>query len=104
MNATSLIDGDTARVGLSGRFDAYAAPMVEATLRAVLSPGRLVMVDMSEVDFVDSTGLATLVQAMKTQRDQEGDVVIVRPTDAVRVILELTRLDRAFRIEPGAVE
>jgi anti-sigma B factor antagonist len=76
---------------LTGRFDAFAAPAVSEALIRVATPGATVVVDLSSVEFIDSTGLATLVQA---------SLILRSPTDAVRVILELTRLDRAFAIEP----
>ncbi len=85
---------------LNGRFDAYAAPAVSEALARLATPGATVIVDLSSVEFIDSTGLATLVQALKNQQATQGDLVLRSPTDAVRVILELTRLDRAFAIEP----
>lgn len=85
---------------LNGRFDAFAAPAVSEALSRVAAPGATVVVDLSAVEFIDSTGLATLVQALKLQQASKGDLILRSPTDAVRVILELTRLDRAFAIEP----
>ena len=55
-------------------------------------------VDLSDVDFIDSTALAELVRGMKRARLAGGDLRIARPSETVRVILELTRLDAAFDI------
>ncbi len=85
---------------LNGRFDAFAAPAVSEALSRMSVPGTSLVVEMSSVEFIDSTGLATLVQALKNQQATQGDLVLRSPTDAVRAILELTRLDRAFAIEP----
>lgn len=85
---------------LNGRFDAFAAPAVSEALDRLGQPGATLVVDLSAVEFIDSTGLATLVQAMKRQQAISGSLILKSPTDAVRVILELTRLDRAFAIDP----
>lgn len=85
---------------LTGRFDAYEAPPVADWLEdAATKPPARVVVNLEGVVFIDSTGLSTLVQGMKHARQQGGDVVLCGMQQAVRIIFELTRLDRAFRIE-----
>lgn len=85
---------------LEGRFDAFAAPAVAEALERLARPKTSLVVDIGGVDFIDSTGLATLIQSMKRQRQADGDLILRSPSDAVRVIFELTKLDRAFVIEP----
>ena len=90
----------TATVTLSGRLDALSAPELRARLSELLDDGvHQLMVDLAEVDFVDSAGLAALVRAMKTAREHHGDVELVRPSsdDAYRVF-ELTKFDDVFTI------
>lgn len=53
---------------------------------------------MTSVSFVDSTALAALVQGMKHSRQQGGDLRLCGLGQSVRIIFELTRLDRAFEI------
>ncbi|MFT7586943.1 MAG: anti-sigma B factor antagonist, partial [Cellvibrionaceae bacterium] len=57
-----------------------------------------VIVNLENVVFVDSTALATLVQAMKRCRQLDGDLRLSNLKQPVRMIFELTRLDRAFEI------
>lgn len=85
-------------IALRGRFDAAAASRVNDAIENALSPGDEILVDLEGVSFVDSTGLATLVQGMKKARDVAGDLVLCNMTEAVRVVFDLTRLDRAFKI------
>ena len=54
--------------------------------------------NLENVVFVDSTALATLVQAMKRCRQLDGDLRLSNLKQPVRMIFELTRLDRAFEI------
>lgn len=83
---------------LAGRFDAYAVPEVRSWMEQNNKSGRLI-VDLQEVNFVDSTALAALVQQMKHCRQQQGDLVLVNFQQPVRIIFELTRLDKAFVIQ-----
>ncbi|GAP64693.1 anti-sigma B factor antagonist [Ardenticatena maritima] len=88
-----------AMLHLAGRFDAYQAPAVAEWLDDTMKAGtHNIIIDLSGVNFIDSTGLATLVQAMKHARQHGGDLVLCRLQQPVRIIFELTRLDKAFRI------
>ena len=84
---------------LSGRFDNYTAPEVQEALQAATpNPPAHLVVDLEGVSFIDSTGLATLVQGMKRCRQLEGDLHLCGLQPPVRMIFELTRLDKAFEI------
>lgn len=84
---------------LSGRFDAYNAPALEALLKRVADKTpAYALVNLSGVPFIDSTGLATLVQGMKRCRQQNGDVYLSCLQQPVQIIFELTRFDRVFSI------
>jgi anti-sigma B factor antagonist len=90
---------DESTFALAGRFDAHEV----AGFRGALEPslhehGTRINLDLTNVIFIDSTALAELVRAMKQARLHDGDVVLVGLSDPVRVILELTRLDRALTI------
>lgn len=87
-------------VALAGRLDALTAPSLREALDEVFGDGvHQILIDLAEVDFVDSAGLAALVHAMKAARSEGGDVELVRPRsdDAFRVF-ELTKFDAVFRI------
>ena len=55
-----------------------------------------IVVSLAEVNFIDSSGLACLVQGMKHCRSAGGDLYLCELRQPVRGIFELTRLDRAF--------
>jgi anti-sigma B factor antagonist len=86
---------------LNGRFDTQAADKVRKELEAAtaVSPTKII-VDLTGVDFIDSTALAVLVQAMKRSRQHGGDVRLAGLRPNVRIIFELTRLDQVFEIYP----
>jgi len=101
MEFTARTDNHIAIGELSGRFDALEAPKLSAWLDTVSgqSPAQ-VIINLTGVTFVDSTALSTLVKGMKRCRQQNGDLVICGLQKQVKVIFELTRLDKAFSILP----
>lgn len=85
-------------VVLNGRLDAVEAPKLRAELAGMRAAGAAtVIIDLADVHFIDSAGLAALVRARKDARIIGGDIVLVRPTDpdALRVF-RLTQFDRVF--------
>jgi anti-sigma B factor antagonist len=103
MEITNEIVGESlnrvAVVRLSGRFDAHEVAAVRHTLTTLIndSMGKVV-VNLSKVTFIDSSGLAALVQGMKHCREKGGDLHLCRLAQPTRIIFELTRLDKAFPI------
>ncbi len=57
-----------------------------------------VVLDMSGVEFVDSSGLSVLVSALKAARAAQGDVVLLDPTEPVMALILLTRMHEMFEI------
>lgn len=90
---------------LSGRFDALTSPGVLSWLEEAtkVKPVQIV-VNLAEVTFIDSTALSTLVAGMKRARQNQGDLRLCNLRQSVRMIFELTRLDKAFEIFPGEDE
>ena len=86
-------------LGLHGRFDAFETEAFRSTLDGLVEgDATSISIDLAGVHFIDSSGLAELVRAMKHCREANGDLILMNPSDPVVVILELTRLDAAFEI------
>lgn len=84
---------------LSGRLDAYESKQLNAWLeKASERPPARIVVNLSGVNFVDSSALSILVKGMKRCRQHSGDLVLCKMQQSVKVIFELTRLDKAFSI------
>jgi anti-sigma B factor antagonist len=66
------------------------------------SGARTIILDLSDVTFVDSSALAVIVRGMKRCRERSGDLILCGLRQPVRIIFELTRMDRAFRIYDSA--
>ena len=106
LEVTLTEQGDSVHVGLRGEFDiSTAARFEEALRRAEAEEPGTVVIDLSELDFMDSTGLRGLVGADARAREARRRLVLVRGNDMVQRVLRLTRLDERFEIveEPGAL-
>lgn len=88
------------------RIDAMNAPELREHLRLLLDDRvSNLVIDLSDVPFMDSAGMAVLVSALKQARQAGGDVKLVWPTaEAARRILNLTRFDRVFAMAESAAQ
>jgi anti-sigma B factor antagonist len=86
-------------VSLEGEIDLHSSPGIATQLRTVSKdkPEKLV-VDLSNVPYIDSSGLAVLINAMQKVEAYRGKLYLVGMQEAVRLIFETSRLDQAFRI------
>ena len=85
-----------------GDIDMAVSPHFREALRQAQEsrPKRLV-VDMAGVGYMDSSGLATLVEAMKLTRNGGTRLVLCSLSDRVRAIFEIARLEKYFTIAPS---
>lgn len=97
-SAAELEDGIRV-IAVRGELDLSTAPGLEGPLEDAIAAGdALVVVDLSECEFIDSTGIALIVRAwQRLDRAAEGDgsgrVVICSYNDQVRRVLEITGLE-----------
>lgn len=88
-------------VTVGGEVDLYTAPQLRDQLIGALEDGaRRLFIDMSRVEFCDSTGISVLLSAMKRSRGKGGELELVAPRPAVTKVLEVTGLDEVFVIHP----
>lgn len=88
-------DGDRICIALDGELDLSNAQTVEAPLLAALGSGQDVLVDLSQLEFIDSTGISLLVMALKIK--ESGLSFLPCESDEVRRLLDLTGLDQRMR-------
>jgi anti-sigma B factor antagonist len=86
---------------LTGEIDLHVSPVVTASLTAMIEkkPERVV-IDLSEVTYIDSAGLAALIQAMQKVEAYGGKFLLAGLQETVRSIFEISRLDQVFQIFP----
>jgi anti-sigma B factor antagonist len=71
-------------------------------ITALLNQGhREFVLNMAELDYIDSFGLGQLVSIWTSIRNKNGHMKLARPGERVRKLLEITKLDTVFQIESG---
>ena len=86
-------------VGLAGEIDAYTSERLRAAFCGLDEvAGRHVVVDMSDVRFVDSSGLAALVGALTKVKEQGGVITLASPTPQLVKLFEITGVSRLFPV------
>jgi anti-sigma B factor antagonist len=89
---------DAAVVAPTGRLNMVSAPAFREAVAGVVADGRSrVAIDLSGVEFMDSSGLGALVGCLKTARQAGGDLRIAAPTKQVLMVLQLSNIDRILK-------
>lgn len=85
-----------------GAIDLHVAPEIRAELRAMIDkkPKRLI-VDLTGVPYIDSSGLAVLIGAMQGLEAEGGVFMLAGAQQAVQMILESAKLDKYFQLYPN---
>lgn len=86
-------------VSLNGALNARSAEEAKQNFRNLVEEGiTQVIVDLNEVPFIDSSGLAALVSGLKTLGGEASNLKLAAPQSQARLLFELTMFDRVFEI------
>jgi anti-sigma B factor antagonist len=104
LNVSSRLHDDHTIVTICGEIDLYTAPRLHSELVGLLAEGMppRVVIDMSGVEFCDSTGMNVLLSCLRRARERGGELEIAAPKPAVRKILQVTGLDSVFTLVEDA--
>ena len=91
-------EGDDAVVHLAGELDISTSPDLQDALADLTDRPRRVVVDLSDLEFIDSTGLAALLGAHKALNEQGGTLELRHPNKMVVGLVQITGLDDVFEI------
>lgn len=98
-DAIREVDGHLV-VPLAGEIDLDRAPQVRRQLLDCVKRGQDVLVDLSAVTYIDSSGIASLVEALQWARSRRSDLRLVAVSPQALRVFELARLDKVFAIHP----
>jgi anti-sigma B factor antagonist len=97
--ATKSISPMVNVVSLNGALNARSAEDAKQTFRDLVEQGTAqVIVDLENVPFIDSSGLAALVSGLKTLGGEAANLKLASPQSQARLLFELTMFDRVFEI------
>lgn len=87
------------RIRVKGEIDLYSSPDLRAAITAAVPNSQNgVVVDLSEVEYMDSSGVATLVEGLRAAMEKNIGYVLLSPSPSVLKVLQLSRLDTVFTI------
>jgi|SRR5579872_2401072 len=97
--------GGATVVKVVGEVDVFTAPQLrEALAVATEGDGRQVVVDLEDVDFLDSTGLGVLVFGLKRVRERGGDLSVVCRHEQILKVLTITGLSKILKVHASVDE
>jgi len=85
-------------VALSGEVDLESSPMARTLLLEVVEQASKIFVDLTSVTYMDSSGIASLVEAYQQAKKSQVEFVLVSASPAVLRVLHMARLDKVFTI------
>lgn len=99
MEVTSIMADGGVIVAVQGEVDLYASPKLRREIvrwihKKILS----LVVDLGGVTYMDSSGIATLVEGLQLSRKYGGQFTIARPGPSIQEVLKFAHLDKIFRI------
>jgi anti-sigma B factor antagonist len=95
---TTAIDGETLRLTLAGEFDMGEVAYFRKAIQKPDDSWRRVVVEMSDVAFMDSSGLQELLHFQERVTEMGRELVLSQPSVAVLRLLELTGVDSHFTV------
>lgn len=100
MNQEIKVTDKHVMVSLSGSIYVEEATRLRESLIGYITQGHNTFVlDLSDVEYIDSSGLGTLVAIQKRARQNGGNVIIKGLKGLVKELFELTRLTKVFEIQ-----
>jgi anti-anti-sigma factor len=90
---TASFEGDLQVVTSQGDLDVHAAPQMSALLMPLMQPSSRTVIEMSGTPFMDSSGLAAIIEAAARARDVDGYLCLAAPSDRVKKVLQITGVD-----------
>jgi anti-sigma B factor antagonist len=103
-SVTVSSDGDRSTVALRGELDLSGVDRArQAIEQAEANPSPLLVLDLSELEFIDSTGLEVMLRAARRAHDSGRRLIVARPSRYVRRLLEMTAIDQSLDIVEDVV-
>ena len=85
-------------VRFAGEIDLYGSPHAREVILDCLDKGRHTLIDLADVTYIDSSGVASLVEGYQTAKNKKLEFGLVNVSDSVMNVLQLAHLDKVFPI------
>ena len=93
------VDKEMVVIDLEGDMDVFTSPNLKETIIKLLKEGSIyLLINLTKVGYMDSTGLGVLVGSLKRVREHKGEIGLISPHPRVQKILDITDLVTIFKI------
>jgi anti-sigma B factor antagonist len=94
---TRSIDDRASLIDLEGEIDVYTAPNLKQQIITLLDSGvRHILINLTNVEYLDSTALGVLIGGLKRLRERDGSLDLICPNPRIKRVFEITGLDKIF--------
>jgi len=101
MKIQMTCQGDLCILELGGELDYHSSPELREKLNSLVTKQTpKILVNLKGVEYMDSSGIATFVEAFQKTKRYQGRLILVALTDTVRGVFEIAKLDSIFEIAP----
>ena len=104
MESRTRTEGGYTIIELEGEVDLSCSPEARKEILAVLNAGQQLLVDLSSVSYIDSSGVASLVEGYQAAKKKKLKFGLIGVSQAAIGVLKLARLDKVFPIHAGVAE
>ena len=104
MEYTTRTEGPYTVISLVGEVDLHYSPVVRDQILAALGNGRYLLVDLAGVSYIDSSGIASMVEGYQLAKKNSLNFGLVGVNGPVMQVLQLARLDRVFPIHDSVAD
>ena len=105
LSLATRTEGDRTVIAVGGEIDVYTAPKLREQIVQLVDEGHYhLVVDMEQVEFLDSTGLGVLVGGLKRVRAHDGSLRLVCTQERILKIFRITGLTKVFPVHASVAE
>lgn len=98
MEYETITEGNCLIIKLTGEVDLQTSPKAREQILQTLKNNQHVLVEMAEVEYIDSSGIASLVEGFQEAKSRNLTLALVNISASTRQVLQLARLDKIFPI------
>ena len=105
MKISERKSGEVVVFELTGELDFHTSPELREKMQAVSEkPGHRMIVNLKKVSYIDSSGLATFVEALQKAKRSGGKLVLTELAVSVKSVFEIAKLDKVFTLAASEAE
>ena len=104
MSIEQKIEGNVGKLFLAGEIDLDKSPEVRENIKSLIDQVKIIEVQLSKVNYIDSSGIAALVEGMQLSKSNSKEFFLTDVSNEVMKVIKLAHLDKIFQIKSATGE